>query len=55
MARISISNAAKFNARTLIKLQTAIEKDPEIDLTTKWPLRYSDRLHEMRQDVQIGK
>ncbi|PYI24696.1 hypothetical protein BO99DRAFT_478261 [Aspergillus violaceofuscus CBS 115571] len=53
MARISKSNAAKFNARTLTKLQAAIEKDPEIDLTTKWPLRYSDRLHEMRQDVQI--
>ncbi|PYI35255.1 kinase-like protein [Aspergillus indologenus CBS 114.80] len=52
MACISESKAAKFNARTLTKLQAAIEKDPEIDLTTKLPLRYSDRLNEMRQDVQ---
>ncbi|RAH40233.1 uncharacterized protein BO95DRAFT_376130 [Aspergillus brunneoviolaceus CBS 621.78] len=55
MARTSKSKAAKFNARTLTKLQAAIEKDPEIDLTANLPLRYSDRLNEMRQDVQTGK
>ncbi|EAW07450.1 uncharacterized protein ACLA_021640 [Aspergillus clavatus NRRL 1] len=55
MARISKSKAAKFNARTLTKLQAAIEKDPETDLTAKLPLRYSDRLNDMRQNAQIGK
>ncbi|OGM51180.1 hypothetical protein ABOM_000082 [Aspergillus bombycis] len=34
------------------KLQAAIAKDPEIDLTVKLPLRYSDRLDYMRQKTQ---
>ncbi|PYH46736.1 uncharacterized protein BP01DRAFT_414697 [Aspergillus saccharolyticus JOP 1030-1] len=50
MAHICKTKAAKFNAHTLTKLQAAIEKDPEIDLTAKLPLRYSDRLKEMRQN-----
>ncbi|RAK74524.1 uncharacterized protein BO72DRAFT_515681 [Aspergillus fijiensis CBS 313.89] len=41
MARISKLKAAKFNVHALIKLQAAIEKDPEIDLTAKLLLSYS--------------
>ncbi|KAE8404344.1 kinase-like protein [Aspergillus pseudonomiae] len=52
MARVSKSKAARFNVHTLTKLQAAIEKDPEIDLTVKLPWRYSDRLNDMRQKTQ---
>ncbi|PGG98661.1 hypothetical protein AJ80_09498 [Polytolypa hystricis UAMH7299] len=52
MARISKSKAAKFNAHTLQKLQDAVEIDPEVDLTTKLPSRYSARLTKMRRVVQ---
>ncbi|KKK21111.1 hypothetical protein ARAM_007618, partial [Aspergillus rambellii] len=53
MACISKSKAARFNARALTKLQAAIEKDPEIDLTAKLPLRYSARLSDMRQNSHV--
>nr|KMM66405.1 hypothetical protein CPAG_02744 [Coccidioides posadasii RMSCC 3488] len=52
MARISKSKAAKFNAHTLQKLRDAVEIDPEVDLTTKLPLRYSTRLTKMRRVAQ---
>ena len=45
---ISNSEAAKFNARTLRKLQAAVSHDPEIDLATQMPINYSSRLSEMR-------
>lgn len=38
------SRAAKFNTRTLKKLQAAVDKNPEVDLTTQMPLNYSARL-----------
>ncbi|KAJ5105668.1 hypothetical protein NUU61_003015 [Penicillium alfredii] len=42
------SKAAKFNAHTLRKLQTAFDKNPEIDLTTQMPTEYSVRLVEFQ-------
>jgi hypothetical protein len=40
--------AARFNAHTLKRLQVAVEQDPEVDLTTKFPIEYI-RLTEMRE------
>lgn len=45
------SKAAKFNAHTLRKLQAAVEKNPEIDLTTQMPMDYSVRLVEFREEL----
>ncbi|CAG8224377.1 unnamed protein product [Penicillium olsonii] len=45
----SESKAARFNARTLKKLQAAITKDPEIDLLEQFPMEYQERLMEMRK------
>lgn len=53
---ISNSEAAKFNARTLRKLQAAVSHDPEIDLATQMPINYSSRLIEMRASKDaLGK
>ncbi|KAJ5088846.1 hypothetical protein N7456_012462 [Penicillium angulare] len=38
------SKARRFNERTLKKLQAAFELDPEVDLVTKLPTDYSNRL-----------
>ncbi|KAJ5577926.1 uncharacterized protein N7459_006890 [Penicillium hispanicum] len=46
------SKAAKFNAHTLRKLQAAVDKNPEIDLTTQMPMDYSVRLVEFREEFQ---
>ncbi|KAJ5804563.1 uncharacterized protein N7518_000866 [Penicillium psychrosexuale] len=46
------SEAVRFNARTLKKLQAAITKDPEIDLADQFPTRYSERLMEMRTTIE---
>lgn len=45
------SKAARFNAHTLKKLQAAVSDDPEIDLTTRMPIEYSNRLTGMRSAV----
>lgn len=42
------TQAAKFNALALRKLQLAIRKNPEVDLTTHLPKDYSNRLTGMR-------
>jgi hypothetical protein len=42
------SKAARFNLHTLKRLKEAVERDPEIDLTQKFPSDYPDRLAEMR-------
>ena len=53
---ISKSEAAKFNARTLRKLQAPVSHDPEIDLATQMPINYSSRLIEMRASKDaLGK
>ena len=53
---ISNSEAAKFNARTLRKLQAAVSHDPEIDLATQMPINYSSRLIELRASKDaLGK
>lgn len=44
----SESKAARFNAHTLKKLQAAVTKDPEIDLTEQFPWEYPRRLMKMR-------
>lgn len=49
-SKSSISKAAKFNARTLKKLQAAIEKTPEVDLFTQFPPEYSSRLVDFQED-----
>lgn len=46
------SKAAKFNAHTLRKLQAAVDKDPEIDLTTQMPMDYSVRLIQFQEEFQ---
>ncbi|KAJ9193565.1 hypothetical protein DTO166G4_592 [Paecilomyces variotii] len=48
MGLVKKSKAARFNAHTLKLLQAAVKQDPEVDLTTKLPTRYSDRLDSMR-------
>lgn len=48
MGPVEKSKAARFNAHTLKLLQAAVKQDPEVDLTTKLPTRYSDRLDSMR-------
>ena len=50
---ISISKAAKFNAHTLRKLQTAVSHDPEIDLTTQMLIYYTDRLIRMQTSKEV--
>ena len=39
-----ISHAAKFNARTLRKLQAAVDDDPEVNLMEKLPFNYATRV-----------
>jgi hypothetical protein len=46
---VAKSKAARFNLLTLKRLQAAINNDPEVDLTSKFPSGYSDRLSEMRR------
>lgn len=46
------SKAARFNARTLKKLQAALDRDPEIDLTTQMPMDYSARLVRFQKEPQ---
>lgn len=41
---LSLSFAAKLNAKTMRQLQKAYETDPEVDLTTVIPTNYSSRL-----------
>ncbi|EYE92092.1 uncharacterized protein EURHEDRAFT_405476 [Aspergillus ruber CBS 135680] len=50
---ISISKAAKFNAHTLRKLQTAVSHDPEIDLTTQMLIYYTGRLIRMQTSKEV--
>lgn len=45
------SKAAKFNLHVLKRLEAAVKDDPEVDLTSKLPLAYSDRLIEMRSSA----
>jgi len=49
------SRAAKFNTRTLKKLQAAVDKNREVDLTTQMPLNYSVRLVRFQEEPPIGK
>jgi hypothetical protein len=44
-----LSEAANFNRLVLRKLQNAVDKNPEVDLLSKFPLNYTDRLK-----VKIG-
>lgn len=46
------SKAAKFKARTLRKLQAAVDKDPEINLITQMPMDYPVRLVEFQEEFQ---
>jgi hypothetical protein len=48
------SKAARFNLHKLKLLKKAIEKDPEVDLTLKFPSDYSNRLTEMRSLTYKG-
>ncbi|PYH46592.1 uncharacterized protein BP01DRAFT_397112 [Aspergillus saccharolyticus JOP 1030-1] len=48
---LNIFYPARFNAHTLTKLQAAIEKDSETDLTVKLPLRYSAHLSSICQNA----
>ncbi|KAL3465693.1 hypothetical protein BJX64DRAFT_275029 [Aspergillus heterothallicus] len=40
--------AAKYSAQALKKLQTALKQDAVVDLTTELPVKYSNRLKDMR-------
>jgi hypothetical protein len=44
------STAAAFNRAVLKKLQAAIDEDPETDLVSKIPKRYSDRLGSLKTE-----
>lgn len=46
------SKAAKFNIHTLKKLEKALSRDPEIDLSSQMRIEYSDRLVRMREYSQ---
>lgn len=48
-----LSDAAKFNAAALRKVQKALEEDPEIDIATALPSNYSDRL--VRRKIVKGE
>ncbi|WEW56432.1 phosphotransferase [Emydomyces testavorans] len=47
------SKAARFNLHTLKRLKAALEIDPTVDLTTKFPSDYSNRLSEMQSSSQL--
>ena len=47
------SGAAKFNVFTVKKLQAAIDRDPEIDLTTREPTNYTSRLTKVRTSANV--
>ena len=49
----SESGSAKFNVLTVKKLQAAIDRDPEIDLTTRMPTNYTSRLTKMRTSANV--
>jgi len=40
----AMSDAARFNSSIFRKLQKALEKDPEVDLLSLFPTKYSARL-----------
>lgn len=46
------SKAARFNAHTLRKLSRALSRDQEIDLISQMPIKYSDRLADMRDSAE---
>ena len=48
----SVSEAVRFNARTLQKLQAALAKDLEVDLVSQFPTQYLERLLEMRTTIE---
>ena len=47
---LSMSFAAKLNAKIMRQLQKALEADPEVDLTTVIPTNYSSRLLSRKVD-----
>ena len=47
------SRAAKFNVHIIKKLQAAIDRDPEIDLTTQIPTNYTSRLTKFRTSPNV--
>ncbi|KAI2733292.1 hypothetical protein CBS147332_307 [Penicillium roqueforti] len=51
----SVSEAVRFNARTLKKLQAALTKDPEVDLADQFPTQYLERLLRMRTTIESPK
>ncbi|KAJ5146105.1 uncharacterized protein N7515_000669 [Penicillium bovifimosum] len=48
----SKSEAARFNAFTLKKLQAAIKKDPEINLAEQFPMGYQERLMAKKTEIE---
>ncbi|KAJ0413403.1 hypothetical protein BJY00DRAFT_296945 [Aspergillus carlsbadensis] len=49
---VTKSKASRFNAHVLKKLQAAVNLDPKIDLTTKMPAEYSNRLEHMKSEAE---
>ena len=51
---LQASEAARFNAKILQKLQKALEADPEADLLSLFPTKYCERL-DGRKKKKCGK
>ena len=45
--------ASEFNVHTVKKLQAAIDRDPEIDLTRQMPIDYTNRLAKYRTSANV--